>query len=375
MNKRIMIISDNNLNTVGGAQESTKIILESVNSKFDTFAIHPGKENPDIDNVIFFNLLNETRLKSIFKNPLKFIIYIFNIKNNINRSSPNIIHTQEQVGFFIVSLLLNLKLIKNNFRFIHTERGLYTKYSSFFINLFKLFFNKLDVLVLTTNLNYVLWAAIAKKRNSNLSLKIIENTAGPLFELQKTNFLKNIGQNFTIGFAGRQCDWKDWPLCIEIIEKIIRTTDGTLHVKMAVGCLDLKAINDTEKMFRHLSSILGDKFEGEINSSFPDMVRFYNDIDVFILSSKPGSESFGRTVVEAMSCNCVVLSTDEGGPKEIINNNNLIFINADDCVHKVTNLMSDTNELIKIKKCNLNIVAKKYSTINNIEKHLKMYGE
>src|SRR5699024_168429 len=102
--------------------------------------------------------------------------------------------------------------------------------------------------------------------------------------------------------------------------KLEKETEIDFKVKMAVGCLDSESRKETEKMFTRLKEALGEKFIGEINVKFEDMDQFYYDIDFFLLTSNYNTESFGRTLVEAMSRNTVVLTTNAGGAVEVVGN-------------------------------------------------------
>lgn len=50
-----------------------------------------------------------------------------------------------------------------------------------------------------------------------------------------------------------------------------------------------------------------------------DVVRHYGAMDV-VVNSSVRPESFGRVLVEAMACGCPVVSTNLGGPREILEN-------------------------------------------------------
>src|SRR5699024_9066564 len=103
--------------------------------------------------------------------------------------------------------------------------------------LFRLFIPSLDVFVVTTKYNMSLWSSVIKNITKPIRFEVIENTAGPLFE--SSNFLKKRELPLTIGFAGRYCDWKNWPLAVEIVEKVLELrASQKIRVKMCVGCLD-----------------------------------------------------------------------------------------------------------------------------------------
>src|SRR5699024_8036862 len=122
------------------------------------------------------------KIKHIIKNPYLFLRYIRKVQKVIRQEKPKIIHTQAQVSFFIVALLRKLKLVPNDFKLIHTERGLYTKYSDSIKKIFFFFMKELDVLVTTTDFNMNYWKEAIHKKGLPMDFRIIENTAGELFE-------------------------------------------------------------------------------------------------------------------------------------------------------------------------------------------------
>ena len=52
-----------------------------------------------------------------------------------------------------------------------------------------------------------------------------------------------------------------------------------------------------------------------------ELVDFYNSIDVFIFPTYRRSESLGLVGLEAMSCGCFVIASDNYGPSSYIKNN------------------------------------------------------
>lgn len=370
----IILMGDNNLETVGGEQESTKIILEGIKEEYSVGVIQPGMiENP-MKNVVYFQLTESTRLKHIIMNPLSFIQYIWKVRKIINSSKPTIIHTQAQVSFFIIALLRKMKLISKNTKLVHTERGLYTKYNRLFKYLFFFFMKELHTLVTTTKFNMKYWKKALENRGLDIEYRIIENTAGKLFERYDEKLDNQSDSYFTIGFSGRYTSWKNWPLAIEICEEISKVIGSNLKVKMAVGSLDKKAELETLKMFKHMKSILGERFEGNMNITLEEMDNFYYDLDVFILTSKRNTESFGRTIVEAMSRKTAVLTTDAGGSVEVVGNNENVCHSLDDFKKRILQFYNNKTCLENEKSLNLQRVKKVYSYQSNIIKHRRLYN-
>lgn len=376
MNKNIdvLILTDNGLETVGGEQESTKIIINGIKNYYSLGVIQPGMMSNKEDNVYYFFITKKTRIKHLIKNPISFIVYMWKVKGIIKSTNPKIIHTQAQASFFMVAFLKKFKLVQNDFKLIHTERGLYTKYNLIIKKIFEFFIKELDVMVTTTEYNLKLWTQAIEKKNLSLILKVIENTPGAIFETYDNKKEKLVQKDkIVIGFAGRYCEWKNWPLAIEISEKLNNILGEKLIVKMAVGCLDKKAFIETEKMFGRMKSIFGNRFSGRINIDLEEMNNFYYEIDIFILTSKPNTESFGRTLVEAMSRKTIVLTTDSGGSVEVVGDRSNVLNTAEEFVNKILVFYNNKDLLKKEKEKNLLRVREKYSLRNNIDKHLSLY--
>jgi len=101
----VLIMTVNNLDTVGGEQESTKIIINGIKDKYSLAIIQPGNISNPVSSVVYYELTKLTRIKHLIKRPISFIRYILKAKSIINRRKPKTIHTQAQVSFLIVSLL------------------------------------------------------------------------------------------------------------------------------------------------------------------------------------------------------------------------------------------------------------------------------
>src|SRR5690625_2839869 len=318
-------------------------------------------------------MTEKTRIKHLIKNPFAFILYINKIRRIIKMDDPKIIHTQAQVSFFIIGLLFKLKLISNSIIFIHTERGLYKKYNNFFKRLFIFFMRHLDTLVTTTEFNMKYWKKALSQKGYPKNFTIIENTAGDLFETYDASKEKLDVDKFVVGFAGRYAEWKNWPLAMEISEKLQRKLGDQLVVKMAVGCLDKQSLQETKAMFEYMSDLLGQNFTGQINITIEEMDQFYYELDVFVLTSNHNTESFGRTLVEAMSRKTAVLTTDAGGSVEVVGKRDFVKRTADDFVNEIISLYRDKKKLDQYKNENYIRVQKVYSLKNNLAKHKILY--
>ncbi len=370
----IIIMNDNNLGYVGGERESQRIIIKAASQKYKVAVVQPGEYDESIPNTEFYYETKVRRMKFLIKNPFAFIAYIFKISKLINKIQPKVIHTQSQVCFFIVSLLRRLHLISRNTMFVHTDRGLYTKYNTFFKKLFQFSFKYLDVLVTTTEFNKVSWREANEEKNIDLVYKVIGNTAGAIYESIDMTRIPENRDYLTIGFAGRYCDWKDWPLAEEICKNVSNKLPKT-HFSMMVGCFDEKDEIETQKMFDRTTALYGERFNGKINVPFEDMEEFYYDIDVYILTSWKKTESFGRTIVEAMSRMTAVLTTDAGGSVEVVNKPYTVCDKAKDFAGIIQKWEKYPEELKQEKNDNFKRAHEVYSLERNISSYMMLYDE
>lgn len=374
-NIEVMLCSDHSLDTIGGAQLSSNIILEGLkDDKYSFGVIQPGKNESKMEDVKYFEIGEFKSIKTVAKKPLKFLNYINQVKNILNKEKPTIVHTQAQANFFIVSFLKKLNLISKDTFIIHTERGLYLKYNSFIKQVFKFLLNELNILVTTTQFNMNFWRTALENWNIELDdYKIIENTAGEHFEKINENYVSPYKDKFVLGFVGRWNHVKNWPLAEEIAVVANEKLGKNLIVKMAISCDDKKAEKEARQLFNRLEAIMGERFQGAIDISFDKIDQFYYDIDIYILTTKKNGESFGRTIVEAMSRNTVVMTTDAGGSVEVVNDAQLVLDTADEFTEKIVYYFENPEIMDGQKRKNRKRVENVYSLENNLTKHIELY--
>ncbi|WP_196387679.1 glycosyltransferase [Vibrio cidicii] len=123
--------------------------------------------------------------------------------------------------------------------------------------------------------------------------------------------------SLTFGAAGRFHDAKDYKTLIKAIVPILaKNPEATLKMcgrnitednAELTEMIEQAGINSTQVILMGLQE---------------DMTAFYNQIDVFILSSK--TEGFPNVLAEAAAHGCAVFSTDVGDASVIVNNPNHI---------------------------------------------------
>src|SRR5699024_3365692 len=101
---------------------------------------------------------------------------------------------------------------------------------------------------------------------------------------------------------------------------------------------------------------------------------FYYLIDVFILTSNYNTESFGRTLVEAMSRKNIVLTTNAGGSVEVVDDNQNVCETVEDFVDRILYFYGNKDKMKKEKNKNFKSVRARYSLNNNLDKHMELYN-
>src|SRR5699024_1971739 len=114
----------------------------------------------------------------------------------INKTKPEVIHTQAQVSLLLVTFLKKINLINNEVKIIHTERGLYKKYNIVIQNIFLFFMNELHTLITTTNYNLKHWKSALERKKIRNNCLVIPNTAGKNFETYDETKEKTDNQTF-----------------------------------------------------------------------------------------------------------------------------------------------------------------------------------
>ncbi|NOJ20346.1 glycosyltransferase [Vibrio jasicida] len=141
------------------------------------------------------------------------------------------------------------------------------------------------------------------------------------------NFFKCVERPFSsepliFGAAGRFHEAKDYNTLIEAIAPILE--------KMPEAKLEMcgrEVTGQNTQLTRMIERAGINKKQVDLQGQITDMAAFYNNVDVFILSSK--TEGFPNVLAEAAAYGCAVFSTDVGDASIIVNNCNHIVPIAD----------------------------------------------
>ena len=375
MNKKILFICDHSMDLVGGSQESMKVVLDGLKNEYDISLVTPGTGKYLDRRIRHFHYSKYDSMKTMIKNPIAFLNYFISVLKLITDEKFSVIHTQEQVGYFVITLLKRFGLVPKQTIIVHTERGLMEKYNKFIRKIFYLSLKYTNVFITTTEYNHSAWTETIKNKlqYKNVKCILVENTAGQRFETYDYSKREIHDDYITVGFAGRYCSWKGWDRVVEICEKI-KDFDN-IGIEIVLGCLTDSDMRLGKELEEHISKILGNRFLCHFNYKIEEMDEFYYGIDVFIITSDPHSESFGRVLVEAMSRHVAILGTDCGGATEVMGDKKRICHSVDEIVEKILVLCRNRDFLKKEQEDCYERYIDNYSVYNNVSKHRELYSQ
>ncbi|WP_019592495.1 glycosyltransferase family 4 protein [Thioalkalivibrio sp. ALRh] len=368
--EKVLVVTDNNVGTVGGEQESIKIIARNLSAELDVAVLHPGGVEGDL-GFCCIGIGRRTRIKALVRRPLELASYVMKVVRYLRNTDAKVVHTQAQASLFLIGVSIKLRLIPKRFTVMHTDRGTYSKYSALVRALFRLSLSVVDTLVTTTHRNRYLWEDALSRVGSRPEYAVIENAVSS----DGSWVPRPVGQagKITIGFAGRYCGWKDWPLALEIARRLVADEAVTAYFRMAVGCVDERDREAAEIFLRDAHAVLGKALSAQVNVPHDEMAEFFRSTDILVMTSKPGTESFGRTAIEAMSEGCVVLSTDSGGPSEVLDDAGCILGEPDEFAKKIKFYAMDVDARAAKGRANQKRVQELYSADSNVAKHRALY--
>ena len=165
-----------------------------------------------------------------------------------------------------------------------------------------------------------------------------------------------------IGAVGRFDEWKRFDLLIEAANLLNCKYDNLYFV--IVG----DAFNEEQEKVKAQIKKLVNKYKLENQVIFTgyrkDVCAVMNDFDIFILTSD--NEPFGRVLIEALSLNLPIVSTNNGGAPEIIKNElNGVLVQYNDIeslTQGITYILEDVNTREYMKENN-RLYAKQHFSI------------
>lgn len=315
-NKTILYLCDFPIDYIGGAQKSLLTMAsEMKKTNYNVVITSDIMINP-------MSKLQDTYTIEQWKKPhnkyMSVISKILFLNKCIKKYKPDIIHIQFSQFAYAFLLGKKYKILKKVPPTIFTDRHYFTgynkRYQKMFIENSRLF----DALIFTTENNMTEWKN-ALNSHEIPKMYIVNNVLeSKWFEKNNMN-IKNKSSKINVGFAGRYVDWKRWDTAFEIAKILCETDKYT--VSIAISPVD----NDTEmnRFLDNMKIATHNNLKILISADEDEMLNFYQDLDFFILTSE--HESFGRTLIEAMTQNTVVLSTNSGGAPEVVARKDVLF--------------------------------------------------
>lgn len=362
--KKILTFLDYNLSVRGGAQYSSLLIMKELENDFDFSVVMPGIDtSPEVSSILLKNL---DYFPSLFKKPFTYLELLVSLKMTVDKIDCDIYHCQMPVSLTAIGLLKKLNLIKKK-PLIYTDRGLFEDYHWINKCFFKWLSSDIDTFITTTHKNKLDWCRYLGNR---VQIQTIYNTSYTCFESSNNIYQREDRDSINIGFAGRYCDVKDWPLAESIILDLAKYE--FVNVYMAIGIFTNEDVFQVNEMKSRLTSVLSiDRLNLKTNLDINEMKDFFSEMDIFISTSK--TESFGRVAVEAMSQLCCVFGKKTGGLQEVIGYDDFIYTDKDDLNSKLLKLIFDRNAITEAQKMFYSRYINNFSVKKNIDSYKVVY--
>lgn len=346
--EKVLILIDHPLDKIGGAQKSTITFIDEIKDKYDIYILSPffDKNISGIDDdkiICWGNPYN--------KITSKMSRYYFLYKT-VNEIKPEIIHSQfSQYGLSL--MVCNYFNILKGARCYFTDRDFFSAYSKKYKFLFKKLASKMEGIICTTNINRELWDREVKNLNKTIVIPNVLDREWYEYDVNKRNSIrKNNHDRIVVGFSGRFVDWKRWFDIIEICRSLSDNQLFEFHFALSSTTNRVDMMNYID----NLKMLLGDKCKISIDVCESEMQMFYYSLDIFVLASE--NESFGRTLIEAMTKKVIVIGTNSGGVPDVILKKENLFNVADikGAVNIISNYCDDADLMKKDKEYFYNIV-------------------
>lgn len=152
--------------------------------------------------------------------------------------------------------------------------------------------------------------------------------SGDIQDKRKELGVKN--DDVLLGYVGRLVSWKGAFVLLEAVNKLIK--DGVCNIRCVLVGTGDNQDEDIEQELKDYVVLNGLEDSVVFTGYQEDIALYMKAIDIFCLTSiEP--EPFGLVLVEAMMSGAVVISSNLGGPREIIKNGeNGFLVESGDCV-------------------------------------------
>jgi glycosyltransferase involved in cell wall biosynthesis len=175
-------------------------------------------------------------------------------------------------------------------------------------------------------------------------IDIVPNCYDPDFIQRSDTNINLLSDDFEILYVGRLRAEKGVDLLVEAAENM-DMSDKSINI---VGEGSMREELEHDVTMAGLSESI--RFHGWVDQS--DLPAYYYKSDIFV---HPGRwpEPFGRTILEALQCDCPPVVSDVGGPPWVVGSVGKIFEpgDAEDLAKAITNILSPQNLSQHKTKC------------------------
>lgn len=145
--------------------------------------------------------------------------------------------------------------------------------------------------------------------------------------------------------------------------------------------LNIVGSGDLKKYYRHLTEKfkINEKvvFKGSISED--NLIKEYQNADLFILPSINSNEAFGLVLIEAMACGVPIIATDLPGVRKVFSNNKEGLLarpgDSNDLRDKIQELLKDKNRLGDMGKAGRKLALNKYSEDKIKDKYENLFDK
>lgn len=317
---KIMYVVGYDISTLGGGQKSVKTCLDVTNS----FGHKVSMVSPIIENKIELRKVKSYTYKRYNSRITNLILNTNSIYKYIKKEEPDLINCQYIGSIIYVGLLKKFRLINNII--VYTDRGFLDAYGRTVQILLKFISKSIDTVICTTNNNMLCW----KNLFPNLNYRVIENVLESDWN-EISSYKKDSGLN--VGFSARYVPYKRWEDVIEIVNNL---ENYNINFNLAIAW-NKEQKNEIDEF---KNKIKNKKVTFYDNLQLEEMKDFYGQNDIFVLTSE--NESFGRTLIEAMSQKCTIIATNSGGVPSVVQKNLYNVGDISSCINLILQYYNDS---------------------------------
>ncbi len=189
-----------------------------------------------------------------------------------------------------------------------------------------------------------------------------------------TNHFKPVQSDLDLGrfvlYVGRLCPRKDLKTLINAFYRVQKKEKDLSLVLIGKGPEE-KRLKDLAKSLGISSKVL---FLGKVD--YGSLPEYYSSAELFVLTSK--QEGFGIVLAEALACGTPVVSTDCGGPRDIVNDRTGILSKTGDpksISDDILTIVGDRRFSRRVRTYGPSFVKRNFSSRVYCSRYLELYKE